>query len=365
VKELKGINCQLGSSEGTTYPFFVQWHLTEKCNLHCLHCYQQTRTGEMPREEICKAIDLLAETVEYWVTHYDTEVSPGIHFTGGEPLVREDLFELLLHARHRGFYTSLMSNGTLMTDKKARELRDAGIQDVQISLDGTEPVHDTIRGKGSFQNAVGGICNLVAAGVETNINMTVSELNYTELDPLLRLAEQLGVSTVGFSRLVPCGRGKELLEQVLTPEHLSLLSQQVADKSRDGGVLLVSRDPLIRVANIANDTDIPQTDFPVGGCSAGIFGVTITADGTIMPCRRMDLAIGNIKTDNFRELWMESPVLVALRDRHSYHGNCQSCRFWTVCRGCRAIALACAREAGNEDYLGDDHQCAHFAPTAS
>jgi radical SAM protein with 4Fe4S-binding SPASM domain len=186
-------------------------------------------------------------------------------------------------------------------------------------------------------------------------------MNYQELEPLLGLAEELGASSVGFSRLVPCGRGKGLLGQALTPEHLSQLSRQVEERSGGGGVALVSRDPLIGVVN-AGGAEIMESDFPVSGCSAGIFGVTVTADGTIMPCRRMDLAIGNIRTDDFRALWVESPILVALRDRRAYTGNCKTCRYWAVCRGCRAIALAASRAGGGEDYLAADPQCTQYSP---
>jgi radical SAM protein with 4Fe4S-binding SPASM domain len=235
------------------------------------------------------------------------------------------------------------------------------VQDVQVSLDGTEIVHDSIRGKGAFKKAVTGIRNLVAEGIDTNINMTVSGLNYQDLDDVAQLAGELGASAVGFSRLVPCGRGKELSDCLLTQEQLSGLSERLSKPRNRNHVELVSRDPLINMVNII-DADNPQMDFPIGGCAAGIFGVTITADGTIMPCRRMDLPVGNIKTDNFRQLWAESPVFASLRNRKYYHGNCGTCCNWAICRGCRAIALASARSQGKEDYLGPDPQCAHYRP---
>lgn len=349
--------------EDAKYPFFLQWHLTEKCNLRCRHCYQQSPTGEMSYEEICLAIDKLAGVMRCWAADYGIKVSPSIHFTGGEPFVRHDVFDLLRHARQRGLVTSLLSNGTLITSDIARKLREAEVEDMQVSLDGMEAVHDSIRGSGAFRKAISGIQNLVAEGIETNVNMTVSSLNYRELEPVVQLAEDLGASAVGFSRLVPCGRGKELSMYLLTTEQLSGLSQKLTKADSSGRVALVSRDPLISVANIIDDgNEVPKLDFPLGGCSAGVFGVTITAEGTIMPCRRMDLPIGNIKTDNFRQLWAESPVLVSLRNRQYYHGNCRTCRYWAVCRGCRAIALASARSRGKEDYLGPDPQCAHYRP---
>ena len=313
-------------------------------------------------EEIGKAIDRFAGVIQYWAAYYKVEVSPSIHFTGGEPFLRDDLFDLLRHARRRGFEVSVLSNGTLITSDIARQARKAEVKDIQVSLDGMEAVHDSIRGKGAFRKALAGIRNLVTEGIDTNISMTVSTLNYAEVDPLVQFAGESGISTVGFSRLVPCGRGKGLNEYLLTPEQLFGLSQKLA-KSGDGNrVAIVSRDPLMNMANIIEGTAVPQTEFPIGGCAAGVFGVTITSDGTIMPCRRMDLPVGNIRTDDFRHLWAESPVFASLRDRQCYNSNCRTCRYWAICRGCRAIALANARSRGREDYLSPDPQCAHYRP---
>ena len=185
-----------------------------------------------------------------------------------------------------------------------------------------------------------GIASLVGEGIDTNINLTVSRLNMNQAGDLVALADELGVSAIAFSRLVPSGRGKQLADQLLTTEEVAAFYDSLRryrDKTR---VTVASRDPLAAIADL--DGDVPQTDLPVGGCAAGIFGVTITADGTVMPCRRMDLPIGNVKNDRFRDLWAGSPVLWQLRTRQKYHGGCDICRYWPVCRGCRAIALASA-----------------------
>jgi radical SAM protein with 4Fe4S-binding SPASM domain len=343
--------------QGTPYEFFVQWHLTERCNLRCRHCYQDVVVAEMSTEEIYQAIDSIKSTVESWVTEYKMEISPSFHFTGGEPLLCTDLFDILNHARRYGFTTSLLSNGTLITSSVAQQLRQAEVQDIQISLDGLERTHDSIRGKGSFTRALSGIKNLVQQGVSTYINLTLSRLNMEEIEGLVSLARDLGVQSVSYSRLVSCGRGKELTSQILTADELVNLHRRLK-KYKDGEVRIVSLDPLALVTDAVND--IPDTEFPIGGCAAGIFGITITSDGSIMPCRRMDLTIGNIKKNNLRQLWVESPVLCALRYRESYHGGCESCRYWPICRGCRAIALAFARSRGEEDYLGPDPQCPYY-----
>jgi AdoMet-dependent heme synthase len=341
--------------KGTPYDFFVQWHLTERCNLRCRHCYQSGAVPEMGYEEICRAVDNVRSAIQSWVTEYEMQMSPSFHFTGGEPFLRKDLFEILGYVRDCGFSVSLMSNGTLIDSDIARRIKEAGVNDVQISLDGLEAIHDSLRGRGSYKRTLQGIGNLVAQGVEANINLTVSRINMGQTGKLVRLAEELGVSAIAFSRLVPTGQGKGLSSETLTPQEVANFYGELRKHKDNPKVVVTSRDPLAAIAEM--DGEGFQAGMPIGGCAAGIFGVTITADGTIMPCRRMDLPIGNIKEVSFRELWAGSPVLWSLRRREDYHGGCESCRHWAVCRGCRAIALAYARANGQEDYLGPDPQC--------
>jgi radical SAM protein with 4Fe4S-binding SPASM domain len=344
--------------QGTVFDFFVQWHLTERCNLRCRHCYQNISVPAMSASEIVPAIDSVIETIKNWVTDYDVVMSPSFNFTGGEPILHEDLMEILEHVRNRGYATALMSNGTLITDDIARRLKLLQVEEVQVSIEGMKAVHDRIRGRGSFRQALRGIENLLANQVNTSINLTLSRLNIGEVDGLVRLAEDMGIGAVTFSRLVACGRGNEISDQMLTPPELAAFYRRVRERPASTGVTFTSRDPLFTVAML--EDEIPETEFPVGGCAAGVFGVTITADGSVMPCRRMDLSIGNIRETPFRKLWAESPVLWSLRNREEYHGNCGSCCYWTVCRGCRAVALAFARSQGSEDFLGPDPQCPYY-----
>jgi AdoMet-dependent heme synthase len=315
--------------------------------------------SEMSYEEICRAVDNVRSAIQSWVTEYEMQMSPSFHFTGGEPFLRKDLFEILGYVRDCGFSVSLMSNGTLIDSDMARRIKEAGANDVQISLDGIEATHDSLRGRGSFTRTLQGIRNLVSQGVEANINLTVSRINAGQTAQLVRLAEELGVSAMAFSRLVPTGRGKGLSSEALTGPEVASFYDELRKYKNNPKVVVTSRDPLAAISGM--DGEIQQAEMPIAGCAAGIFGVTITADGTIMPCRRMDLPVGNIKEVSFRELWAGSSVLWALRRREDYHGGCQSCRYWQVCRGCRAIALAYARAGGNEDYLGPDPQCPYYS----
>jgi len=317
----------------------------------------------MNYHELCGVMSELKQTIEGWALDYDMDVSPSLHFTGGEPLLRSDLFPILSYAWGCGFSISLMSNGTLVDQEVAKRLRDVQVADVQISLDGLESTHNSLRGDGSFRGALEGIENLVAEAVETNINVTLSRINFSEAEQLIQLAEDLGVGGIAFSRLVPCGRGEELAGDVLSGQELRDFYKALRDCGAARKVMVTSRDPLAAVEAL-DGGQIPQTDIPISGCAAGMFGITIGADGTIMPCRRMDLPIGNIRRDPFRQVWADSPVLWALRTRDQYHGDCQSCYYWPVCRGCRAIALAHARARGSDDYLGPDPQCCHYRPVA-
>lgn len=347
--------------KGTPFDFFVQFHLTERCNLACRHCYQSGPVSEMKYKEVCGAIDNAKAAIDGWARDYEVDVSPSLHFTGGEPLLRDDLLPILLHAWANGFSSSLMSNGTLIDGLCAEELRRAQVRDVQISLDGLEATHDSLRGQGSYQRALAGVRHLVDEGVEANLNVTVSRLNISQIEELVAVAEEIGARGIAFSRLVPSGRGKRLAEQVLTRQEVAAFYNDLRRHRNNARVVVTSRDPLAAIADL--DGNIPQTEMPIGGCAAGMFGVTIAADGTVMPCRRMDLPIGNIKTERFRDIWADSPVLWQLRTREEYHGGCETCCYWPVCRGCRAIALSFARANGSEDCVGPDPQCPYCQPS--
>jgi radical SAM protein with 4Fe4S-binding SPASM domain len=346
--------------EGTLLDFFVQLHMTERCNLRCAYCYQTGSATEMSYAEICRAIDNVKDGIEGWATDYQLDISPSLHLTGGEPLLRDDVYAVLGYAWDRGFAISLMTNGTLIESGVAWQLGEGLVSDVQVSLDGLEPVHDSLRGRGSYEKALNGIRNLVAQGVETSINVTVSAVNRPEVAELVRLAEDLEVGAIAFSRMVAAGRGAELGGSSLTREEVASLYGELRELDLRSSVSVISRDPLAIVATLGDN--IPDTELPVGGCAAGLFGITIASDGTVMPCRRMNLPIGNIGETSFRELWASSPVLWALRRREGYHDGCDECLYWPVCRGCRAIALAFSRAEGREDYLGGDPQCPYQRP---
>jgi AdoMet-dependent heme synthase len=340
---------------GNAFEFFIQWHLTERCNLRCLHCYQRGfKVAELPFDQIEAVITEVAEAVEAWSTTYDIPFSLSYNVTGGEPYLRSDLFEILKKIRDSNAEFYILTNGTLIDKSLAERTAESGAGGVQVSLEGPEKIHDAIRGKGSFARAIDGVRLFVSSGLSVTLNTTLSRLNAAYAADLAAIAKDCGAKRLGFARLVPAGRGGELWSQMLDREQLQSVYAQLSSLDVDG-VEIVMGDPI--ASQRERDAGPAGTaDLALSGCAAGVSGLTFLSDGTIVPCRRLPIPIGNIVNDALREVWATSPVLNGLRDRNAYRGRCSRCERWSICRGCRAIAHACSK-AGQEGYLDDDPQC--------
>jgi len=362
VKELKelGVAGSATLKEQNKQDFFIQWHLTERCNLRCRHCYQTDRgSGELPRAEIREVADEVSELLEDWAETYGIVFSPSFTITGGEPFLRADLFECVSELEGRGFELYLLSNGTLIDREKAKLLKEHGFRGVQISIEGPEPVHDAIRGHGSFRKAMAGAAQVISAGIPVTLNVTLSKLNSDYLGDLARLASGAG-ARLGLSRLVPSGRGKALADAMLSPLELRDLYRKAFALEKEG-LEIVTGDPIASQMKAQSDGDHSSGEslshLPAGGCAAGVSGLTLLPDGTITPCRRLPIPLGNVRKDSLREVWSLSPVLARLRQRAAYSGKCRICSRWSGCRGCRAVAYAMSEGRGEDDYLADDPQC--------
>jgi radical SAM protein with 4Fe4S-binding SPASM domain len=337
------------------FDFFVQWHVTEKCNLACRHCYQDgRRADELSFLEIKKTVAETSDMIDAWSDAYGTAFSRSMNITGGEPLLRPDLFEILAEIKQRKFAVYLLTNGVLLNAKHAAKLAELGVDGVQVSIEGAEEVHDTIRGKGSFAASKKGIRHLVDAGLTVTLNVTLSRINVSSLKEVVAFGSRVGARRIGFSRLVPSGKGAALLAQMLGPEQVKELYASLRDVKIDG-LELVTGDPVASQMKLPVEGD--AGNVAVSGCAAGVSGLTILPNGDVSPCRRMPVVIGNVRRDSLRELWASSPVLTALRNREQYTGKCGTCNRWALCRGCRAIAYAYSRSSGGNDFLADDPQC--------
>jgi radical SAM protein with 4Fe4S-binding SPASM domain len=338
------------------FDFFFQWHLTEKCNLHCLHCYQEKGLlEELTFSEIKETLNEISLMLEDWAKIYGLAFQTSINVTGGEPFLRPDLFPILEEMIQQGFDLYLLSNGTLVDREKARRLSRLPVRGVQISLEGLKRTHEALRGKGSFAGAVKGIGTLVETGIPVTINTTLSEINREQFLEMIPLAQALGAQRLGFSRLIPAGQGALLAANLLNPDQVRDLYQDILSLAPQG-LELVSGDPLFRQME-SGPAKEDLGSIPLGGCAAGVSGLTLMADGTVTPCRRLPVPLGNVRRDSLRELWSSSPVLEMLRDKNSYQGKCSRCRRWAACRGCRAMAYAFSRAGGRTRLVGEDPHC--------
>ena len=338
------------------FDFFIQLHITERCNLRCSHCYQDgSRSSEMQLGEIMSLIDEVSEMITAWEEEYAVPFESSFTVTGGEPFLRSDFSSILDALNQKGFDTYILTNGTLISREKARELVDLGVRGVQISLEGPEQIHDSIRGAGSFAATMNGIHNIVSSGIELTLNTTLSEINAPYFMEMIRLASALGAQKLGFSRLVPSGGGKQLISRMLSRTAVEDLYREIFSLNT-GDLKIVTGDP---VASQYRSPDQAAYDSSVtsGGCAAGVSGLTIMPDGTVTPCRRLPIPIGNVKTDSLREIWASSDVLNSIRDKALYQGKCRDCRRWALCRGCRAIAFATVGTGGMDACLAEDPQC--------
>lgn len=346
-------------------PFLVVWDITYACNLKCKHCYanaDKALKDELTTEEAKQVID-----------KFDRASVPIIAFSGGEPLVRKDIFELTKYAHDKGIYVAVATNGTLITKNKAQEMKEAGIQFTQISLDGaTAKTHDSFRGiKGVFEKTVKGIQNCVGEGFFVNIATTATKYNYKEIPKIIDLCEKLGVNWFMAYNFVPTGRGAFISKNDLTPNEREELLRMLWDRLKKGRKInvLSTAPQFARVAlqaEIGQDKKIVPTHFAnpslsgklvglaefIGGCGCGRFYCAIRPNGNIEPCVFFPLTVGNIKEDDFEDLWINNSVLKDLRNKDMLKGNCGKCNYRYYCGGCRARAYG---YTGN--YLAPDPGC--------
>ena len=349
----------------TGAPFLVVWDITNACNLKCQHCYANAGSSlkdELSTDEAMEVIDCL-----------DRVSVPIVAFSGGEPLVRRDFFDLTRYACDKGIYVAVATNGTLITKEKAQEMKKAGIRFVQISLDGASPAtHDSFRGiDGVYKKTIQGIKNCVDAGFFVNIATTATHHNYMEIPQIIDLCEDLGVNWFMLYNFIPTGRGKFISTNDLTPGEREEVLQMLWNQLRKGGkVNVLSTAPqFARVAleqEIGYNKKIVPTHFAnpelsgrlvnlaefIGGCGCGRFYCAIRANGDIEPSVFFPLKIGNIRDDDFEQLWRTNTILTELRNKDLLEGNCGECEYRYFCGGCRARAYG---YTGN--YLAPDPGC--------
>lgn len=342
------------------FPAHPVWEMTTACNLSCIHCHAsggRRAPDELTTAEAKRMLDQLAQVAEFRM----------MAFTGGEPLVRSDVFELMAYSQARGFTNTMATNATLIDDDVARRLQQYGLVIAAVSLDGLDAAtHDYVRNQpGAFEAALRGIQALRRAGILLHINITVMEHNLDQVEALTDLVDELGTGILLMYQLVPVGRGRAVGQAALDLSANERLIRFIAQAQRTTRAIM---EPvagpqywpfLLQRAGIRTGPLLGLAETVFHGCSAGRGFVYIKPNGEVWPCPFIEVSCGNLRQSTFQEVWANSPVFDELRTREvKLEGRCGECEYRRLCGGCRGRAWAITG-----DYMAEDPSC--FIHTAA
>ena len=347
----------------------VVWNVTQACNLHCAHCYARACAVSSDTLSTEEGITLIDDLAEFG--------SPVILFSGGEPLMRPDILELISHAVSCGRRAVLSTNGTLLDDTKAHQLAEIGVSYVGVSLDGLRTTNDVFRGvEGAFDQAVAGIRSCQRAGVKVGLRYTITKRNVAAVPEIFDLIESEGIPRACFYHLVYSGRGDGMAEDDLGPDETRRVVDLIMDKTAD----FFERGLQKEILTVDNHTDGPYLYLRMlkegnaraedvmkllrmnGGNSSGHGIGCVSWDGAVYPDQFWrHHPVGTVRERSFSEIWSDpdQPLLSQLRDKPGHvTGRCAECRFLDVCGGnLRARAEAVTGEVWGVDpacYLTDE-----------
>jgi len=321
----------------------VALEVTKRCNLSCLHC--RASSGPSP--------DVTELSLPEWkriLQDIRSFSSPTIILTGGEPLLRDDLFDLIAFGTGLGLRMVLATNGTLLDESMARRLRQEGIRRVSLSLDGKDAAsHDSLRGwKGSFESVMKASEVMRREGLSFQINTTVTTMNAFELEDIYRLLFSIGASAWHLFFVVPVGRASALKAKELDAQDYEAVLRWLRKREEEGRIeLKVTCAPHYNRVVKESGGEVKG-----GGCLAGRHFLFISHEGIAQPCGYLEVRSGNVREDGVRRVWEESEAFLKLRDLSSYKGKCGRCRYLSLCGGCRARAY----EAYG-DFLQEEPYC--------
>ena len=344
---------------GIKAPRIIAWEITRSCNLSCAHCRAAAEfghyKGELSLDEIKSVIDNIC-----------TISNPIIILTGGEPLLRPDIWEIIDYCHEKGAMPVVGTNATLITDEIAAKLAEHKIPRISVSIDfASAKDHDEFRGEpGCFDASIEGIKAAKRHGVGVQINTTVTKHNVGDLPAIHDLAVDLGVDAFHIFMLVPTGRGSELLEIELSPEESEKALTWAYERQKTSPLHFKPTDSphyyrIIRQLAKKEGKKVTREEYGMDamtrGCLGGITFGFISHVGDVQPCGYFDMQLGNVKEQPFSEIWTNSKVFNDLRDYSLLKGKCGACEYKAVCGGCRARALEVTG-----DYMESEPYCAYI-----
>jgi putative heme d1 biosynthesis radical SAM protein NirJ2 len=322
----------------------ISWNTTRACNLSCVHCYRDAGAAETGELTTAKGKKLLEEIAR---AGFKIMV-----FSGGEPLIRPDIYDLIGHARKLGLRPVLGTNGILITPETAARLKEAGAACAGISLDSRDKTkHDWFRGyEGAWEETMKGIAACREAGLPFQLHTTVMNWNEDEVTAITDLAVELGAVAHHIFFLVPTGRGKDIAETTLKTQQYEALLERILAKQAEVPIEL-KPTCAPQFMRIARQKGIPMRFTK--GCLAGTTYCVILPNGDVHPCPYLPLKAGNVREAPFDAIWRDSALFDELRHQ-PLKGGCGRCGYGDICGGCRARAYYYS----DGDYLAEEPWCA-------
>lgn len=345
-----------GLEDGAPACRLVAWEITKSCNLACKHCraeaHPEPYSGELDTAQAKALLDTFPHVGK-----------PIVIFTGGEPMLRPDVYELVAYAKALGLICAFAPNGTLITKEAAQKLRECGVDRCSISIDGsTAGAHDLFRGvAGAFDASLQGIAHLKEAGVPFQINTTVTRDNIHSFKEIFNLCENLGAAAWHIFLLVPTGRGATLQDQIISAQEYEEVLHWFYDFRKTTSMQLKATCAphyyrIMRQRAKEEGVRVNPVNFGMDAMSRGCLGGTgfcfISHTGQVQPCGYLPLNCGNVLETPFPEIWRKSQVFQDLRRQEQYSGKCGVCEYHKVCGGCRARAYSMSG-----DFLAEEPLC--------
>jgi radical SAM protein with 4Fe4S-binding SPASM domain len=334
-------------------PFYIQWHITNSCNLRCWHCYQDdfSKIYDLDKPGLKRVSENIFSALREW------DQTACLHLTGGEPLLRPDLFHLLndLDRHPTVEELGIITNGLLITPELMRRLSDfSKLKRVKISLDGGDAeTNDAIRPKGTFEKVIQNLSDIQKRRrFEILVMFTIMKRNFKSLPSLFNLCRNLGIDGLIIERFIPLGKGKKIANEVLSKEEWHKMIRILLDFfPPDGEKLSLTPYQAFQVSFNREEPELLGAP-----CVIGEDGICVMPNGDVLPCRRFPISLGNLLTDSLKTIWEKSELLEQLREKESLKGKCGRCEI-EDCRGCRSLALALTG-----DYLSEDPHCGYPEP---
>ncbi len=342
-------------------PKWIAWEITRRCNLKCVHCRSSSglEAKGHPDFTLAEAKRVLDDIASYG--------KPVVVLSGGEPLLRPDVFEIAQYGTGLGLRMCLATNGTLVTQEICTKIKGAGIKMVSLSLDGASAeVHDNFRNQpGAFAGTLNAARLFKENSISFLINSSFTKRNQEEIPKIYHLAKDLGATAWYMFMIVPTGRGEDIMDELIAPEDYEKLLVWHYEMEKGEKDILVRptcapnyyRVVLQQAKEQGDDFERRTLQFSTGGskgCLAGQLISLIDVDGNVLPCSYFPMAAGNIREKSFKEIWEHSELFHDLRNFKAYKGRCGSCEYVNVCGGCRARAYAVSG-----DYMAEEPYCTY------